>query len=64
MGLCIQFKENDNTYNSRFNAWRESKQKQSGYVIWHVPREKYRKEETGKENQLQATCIRNKRHKT
>ena len=32
--------------------------------MWHVSREQYRKEETEKENQLQATCIRNKRHKT
>ena len=27
-------------------------------------REQYRKEETGKENQLQAACIKDKREKT
>ena len=56
--------KNDNIWKARFDAWKEANENYMDMWYGMPIGEQYRKEESGKENQLQAAYIRNKREKT
>ena len=62
-GISVQMTKNHNIQSARCDASKEANERYLDMRYEMPAIEQYRKEETGKENQLLATCIRDKREK-